>query len=130
MKHWSLLVVTVILTVFFSCRKDNLETPLFDSPYEEDSGIEIFNIDKFYFSFDHKILYVYFINDSIMLHARELADSLLIYRDGEIYITDAPKDHFADLNISQDTFYTYEFAFRDTAGALTKISAEHVIDIP
>lgn len=130
MKSVNILTSLLIFTLLFSCRKDNLPDNIFDSVYEEESGIEIFTIEKFYFSNDHKILYVYFLNDSVMLHARDVADSLVVFRDGKLHQQDTPKDHFADFNIFPNDIYTYTFAFRDSMGALTKISTPHIIEIP
>jgi hypothetical protein len=123
------LILLLGLNLFCSCVKE-YPVYVFDNPYEENSGIEIFILDTFYFSTDHHVAYIFFKEDSMILYAMGVADSLVVFRDGAPYFEDRPKDHVVDLGVSPSTTYIYNFAFRDSTGALTKISQPFTIEVP
>ena len=130
MKIRNLITLFSIVGILASCEKDQIPDYVFNSPYDENSGIEIFTVDTTYLSADHHIVYIFFENDSMLTHAILAADSLVVFRDGSLYSQDLPKDHAVDINVSLHTTYTYNFAFRDSTGALTKISQPYSVEIP
>lgn len=130
MKIRKLIICLSFLATLCACKKDQLPDYVFNSPYDENSGIELFAIDTIYLSFDHQIVYLFFENDSILTHAISVADSLVVFRDGALHFQDLPKNHCADVGVSPQTSYTYNFAFRDSTGALTKLSQPVQVDIP
>lgn len=125
-----LMICLLFLAALSSCKKDELPYYFFESPYDEHSGIEIFTLDTIYLSFDHHVAYLFFQDDSMLLHAISAADSLVVYRNGALYSEQLPNDHYADVGVSLHTTYNYNFAFLDSTGALTKISQPFEVDIP